>query len=65
MEGRYLQVAEIEHVDIYNHEIFSRACDGEEMINYKLMDSYDYCKSGSVKKIFQFAIKNRVVLKYF
>ena len=41
-----------------------RACDGEGMKNYKSMDSFDYFKSGYVGKILQFAIQNRVVLKF-
>ena len=54
---------QVEHTDIYNPWIFSWACDGEEMKYYKRMDSYDYLKSGSLRKKFQFAIKTRVVLK--
>ena len=42
----------------------ARVCDGEGMKNYKSMDSFDYFKSGYVGKILQFAIKNRVVLKF-
>ena len=45
----------------------SRACDGDEMKKikkYKSIDSYDYFKSGSIGKILQFAIRNRVVLKH-
>ena len=47
---------QVEHGDIYNHLILSRASDGEETEKFKSMDSYfkifflfyDYFKSGSV-----------------
>lgn len=54
---------QVEYGDIYNYLILSRACDGEEMKNYKSLDSYNYFKSGSVGKILHFAIKDRAVLK--
>ena len=43
---------QVEHVDIYNHLILSRASNGKEIKSYHSMDSNDYFQSGSVGKFF-------------
>ena len=40
----------VQHINMYDHLMLSRACDGEEMKKYKSMDSYDYSKRGSLEK---------------
>ena len=51
MEGWYLQVTASRSRRYLQSFNLSRACDGEEMKNYKSMDSHDYFKIGSVRKL--------------
>ena len=50
--------------DIYNYLITSKAVDGEEMKNFKSLQSYNYFQSGNVDRILHFvAPDNNIVLK--
>ena len=50
--------------DIYNYLITSKAVDGEEMKNFKNLQSYNYFQSGNVDRILHFvAPDNNIVLK--
>ena len=50
--------------DIYNYIITSKAVDGEEMKNFKSLQSYNYFQSGNVDRILHFvAPDNTIVLK--
>jgi hypothetical protein len=48
----------------YNYLITSKAVDGEEMKNFKNLQSYNYFQSGNVDRILHFvAPDNNIVLK--
>ena len=50
--------------DIYNYLITSEAVDGEEMKNFKSLQSYNYFQSGNVDRNLHFvAPDNNIVLK--
>lgn len=47
-----------EYGDIYNYLILNRASDGEQMIHYKSLDSFNYFKSGCVGRVLHYNFKH-------
>lgn len=49
--------------DIYNYLIGSKAVDGQEMKNYKSLQSYNYFQSGNVDKIVHQTSGGKIIMK--
>lgn len=48
----------VEYGDIYNYLIHNRASDGEQMRNYKSLDSLNYFKIGCVGRVLHYNFKH-------
>ena len=49
--------------DIYNYLLHSKAVDGEEMKNFKSLQSYNYFMSGNVHEILHYVSGDKIYMK--